>query len=388
MNKKHFQILLGTLLSVILIFGFTPAVHAQTTAPADQAVVRAVLFYSPTCGHCEYVRNDIFPPLFEKYGSQLEIAEINISTDAGYQLYDLTMDFFQVPENSQGVPFLLIENEYLVGSVDIPENFPALISNKLQADGTTWPQIPEILNYINLAYPSIDLEPAEDTPTEDPPEESTPAPENPIYLGEEEPDTSVYILRFQQDPAANTVAVVTLAGMTIAMVYVGIAFMRTTNLKQWPQWITPLLLVIGFGVAAYLSTIEVSGGEAICGPVGDCNAVQSSPYARLFGVIHIGVLGMIGYLAIGLAWALGRWGKDSTRSMAHMAVFLFTVFGTLFSIYLTFLEPFVIGATCMWCITSAVVMTLLMLNATPVALGSWLAYDDEYEYEENLDEEE
>jgi uncharacterized membrane protein len=38
-----------------------------------------------------------------------------------------------------------------------------------------------------------------------------------------------------------------------------------------------------------------------------------------------------------------------------------TVVGTLFSIYLTFLEPFVIGATCAWCLTSAVLMTVLML---------------------------
>jgi uncharacterized membrane protein len=43
-----------------------------------------------------------------------------------------------------------------------------------------------------------------------------------------------------------------------------------------------------------------------------------------------------------------------------------TVFGTLFSIYLTFLEPFVIGATCAWCLTSAVLMAaLLALTATP-----------------------
>jgi len=40
--------------------------------------------------------------------------------------------------------------------------------------------------------------------------------------------------------------------------------------------------------------------------------------------------------------------------------------GTLFSIYLTFLEPFVIGATCAWCLTSAIIMTaLLWLTAGP-----------------------
>jgi uncharacterized membrane protein len=36
--------------------------------------------------------------------------------------------------------------------------------------------------------------------------------------------------------------------------------------------------------------------------------------------------------------------------------------GVLFSIYLTFLEPFVIGATCAWCLSSAVIMTLLLLT--------------------------
>jgi uncharacterized membrane protein len=37
-----------------------------------------------------------------------------------------------------------------------------------------------------------------------------------------------------------------------------------------------------------------------------------------------------------------------------------SVLGVLFSVYLTFLEPFVIGATCAWCLSSAVLMTALM----------------------------
>jgi uncharacterized membrane protein len=38
----------------------------------------------------------------------------------------------------------------------------------------------------------------------------------------------------------------------------------------------------------------------------------------------------------------------------------------IFSIYLTYLEPFVIGAVCAWCLTSSVVMTLLMLLSAGV----------------------
>jgi uncharacterized membrane protein len=42
-----------------------------------------------------------------------------------------------------------------------------------------------------------------------------------------------------------------------------------------------------------------------------------------------------------------------------------TLVATGFSIYLTFLEPFVIGASCAWCLTSALIATLLLLAATP-----------------------
>ena len=47
-----------------------------------------------------------------------------------------------------------------------------------------------------------------------------------------------------------------------------------------------------------------------------------------------------------------------------------TAGGVLFSIYLTFLEPFVIGATCAWCITSAIIMTLIFLASTGPAIES------------------
>lgn len=194
---------------------------------------------------------------------------------------------------------------------------------------------------------------------------------------EDEPDKPLFLIRFQQDVAGNSVAVVTLVGMVIVVIYTGIVFMQASELKRWPWWITPLLVILGIGIAAYLSFVEVSGSEAICGPVGDCNAVQNSPYARLFGLIHVGILGIIGYFVIGLSWVIGRWGRQQWRSTANMAIFLSSLFGVLFSIYLTFLEPFVIGATCMWCISSAVVMTLLLLNTTPIALGSWMMYDND-----------
>jgi uncharacterized membrane protein len=123
--------------------------------------------------------------------------------------------------------------------------------------------------------------------------------------------------------------------------------------------------LIGCGVAAYMAYVETTQVSAVCGPVGDCNTVQQSAYARLFGVLPIGVLGVLGYIAILVAWLVRRFGRGCPADLAALALLGMTAFGTLFSIYLTFLEPFVIGATCAWCLSSAIIMTLLLWLALP-----------------------
>jgi uncharacterized membrane protein len=135
--------------------------------------------------------------------------------------------------------------------------------------------------------------------------------------------------------------------------------------------LVPLLVVAGFVVAGYLSIVEVREVEAGCGPVGDCNTVQQSSYAKLFGILPIGVLGLGGFLAILTAWALRRWGPSRISLRAAAALLALTAFGVLFSIYLTFLEPFVIGATCLWCLSSAAIMTLLFLLTLGPGAGAW-----------------
>ena len=183
--------------------------------------------------------------------------------------------------------------------------------------------------------------------------------------------------RFAMDKAGNTLAVIVLIGMILTVGYIGFLFYKKEQLKPWPEWITPILIMIGFGVALYLSFVELTATEAVCGPVGDCNTVQQSQYAYLFGIIPIGVMGALGYVGIAVAWLLFRYGPVTWRRTSQLILFAFTAFGTLFSIYLTFLEPFVIGASCAWCLTSSVVMTLLLFEATPATLAILNAQGDE-----------
>ena len=124
-------------------------------------------------------------------------------------------------------------------------------------------------------------------------------------------------------------------------------------------------------MAIYLAFVETSGTDAVCGPVGDCNTVQQSEWARLFGVIPIGIIGVAGYAVVLASWGLARFGPSRVADWARVALLAGTVAGVGFSVYLTFLEPFVIGATCMWCLGSAVVVTGLMWLAARPGLAAW-----------------
>jgi uncharacterized membrane protein/thiol-disulfide isomerase/thioredoxin len=190
-----------------------------------------------------------------------------------------------------------------------------------------------------------------------------------------------------------TLAVVVMVGMVAALVYGGLYLRRGLQRLQNPKrtarrkqkaaqsvslerWRTPAILalcLVGLGVAAYLAYVETQAVQAVCGPVGDCNAVQSSPYARLFGVLPIGVLGLAGYLLILAAWVVTRLKRNQLATYMPIVVFGLAFFGVLFSLYLTYLEPFVIRAVCMWCISSAVIMTLLMLLRLRPALLAIIA---------------
>ena len=179
--------------------------------------------------------------------------------------------------------------------------------------------------------------------------------------------------------------------MVAALFYVVVVFLRGVD-EDTPSkkstWINgvgftnyamPVLTLIGLGVAGYLTYVEISSANAICGPVGDCNSVQRSPYARLFGVLPVGLLGAVGYVGILAAWLWGKLRSDRLAKYMPMAIFSMSLFGVVFSLYLTYLEPFVIKAVCIWCLSSAVIITLLMLLSLGQALRVFEVNDTDQE---------
>lgn len=348
---------------------------------AATSVVHAVLFYSPSCGHCHQVITEDLPPLLEKYGDQLQIIGIDVTNEAGQALYQNAIKFFEIPDDRLGVPTLVIGETILVGSAEIPEQLPGLIESGLAAGGIALPAIPGLQEALANSQEAAQQEPAQaETPQAS---EQQPA----TISDEDEPAPTVLETmaeRFNRDRAGNSLAVVSLIIMVASVIGVAYDFMRSGAglTARWPAWLIPVLAVAGLGIALYLSFIEVTKTEAICGPVGDCNSVQQSPYATLFGFLPVGILGAAGFIAIGVAWIVQYYGPLALRKPATVAIWGMAWFGILFFIYLTFLEPFVIGATCAWCITTTVIMTLIFWASTGPAKAVW-QIEDEDEFEED-----
>ena len=262
---------------------------------------------------------------------------------------------------SLGVPRLVVGDLVLIGSTDIPEQLPRIIDDALRT-GTpiAWPQIPG-LDEVLAKFP---LEPVDPTTTIAS-QTTTTVPA--IDLANDGPASPWE--RFGTDPVGNSIAVVVLLAMVLAVVGT-VMRLRSPRVGSRMGPLVPILAAAGLAVATCLTFVEVGESSAVCGPVGDCNAVQQSSYARIFGLIPIGLIGVAAYSVILVAAEMAHH-RARHRNVLTVAVFAISGLGVLFSMYLTFLEPFVIGATCAWCLTSAVVMTALMWLTAPAAVNAW-----------------
>jgi uncharacterized membrane protein len=125
-----------------------------------------------------------------------------------------------------------------------------------------------------------------------------------------------------------------------------------------------VLSLAGFFVAFYMMAHSLGWtGPLICG-IGDCATVQASEYAHI-GPIPVSGIGMLGYVLMLVAAFLGiQPGRTGSPLVSRALVAMSTIaFG--FSVYLTYLEAYVIHAWCQWCVISAILCTLIFLAALP-----------------------
>ncbi len=417
------MILLVLLLAILVL----TALPAQAQDTAELPVVYAVFFYLDTCPHCHDVINNVFPLMDDEFGEQLQIIGLEASTEMGGYYFFQACDFYGIPENSCGsVPLLVIgETEWMLGAVEIPNRAFDLVRDGLAAGGIPLPEFIRADFEAAQAAEAAQETAGETTDAGASVPAATADESAPALADATEIDASTSVAdRLAADPAANAVAIAvlvvlvlsafgvivlgrsgqlaasklpgivalvavvggivmglsllsntggdTLVLVSVLVVLVTLSFatlflVAPTEPRDLRRYALPLVLVAGLVVAIYLAQVETGDSAAVCGAIGDCNTVQQSEYASLFGVLPVGVLGIIGYVAMLAAWGvtLLNGGKSAYAPLAKAILFWMALAGVGFSIYLTFLEPFVIGATCAWCITSALTMLAALWLSAP-----------------------
>jgi uncharacterized membrane protein len=125
-----------------------------------------------------------------------------------------------------------------------------------------------------------------------------------------------------------------------------------------------ILALLGFLVSLYMLAYAMGfTGPVICG-IGNCEAVQNSPYARI-GPVPVAGLGVLGYLALLILSFLGLQPTSQGSRLVPLGLLGAGIGGVGFSAYLTYLEAFVIHAWCQWCVSSALIMALAFLASLP-----------------------
>ena len=355
-----------TLLFILFLALFVVPVQAQ----AQQPVVHAVMFWMDGCPHCEDVIKNVLPPLQEKYGKQFDLFMIEVKGQEDVNLLYQVAESYGIPKEETGVPFLIIGKQVLIGSDQVRTYLPDLVAEHLTRGGLDFPSIPALADIL----PASDSAPTSELVAQ-PEVESTPEPVSREASAPAAESSA-------EEPVKNngfTLATVTMVFMILVTIYslaslaIGKLFFRAS----WMEIAIPILSVVGLGVAFYLTYVETQSVKAICGPVGDCNAVQSSSYSKVWGILPVGLLGAVGYIAILAAWFAGRQSWGWLSKYAPVALFGMALFGTIFSIYLTYLELFVIYAVCIWCISSAIIITVLLWFSLNSALKAFAPSEEE-----------
>ena len=117
------------------------------------------------------------------------------------------------------------------------------------------------------------------------------------------------------------------------------------------------LSLIGFLDASYLAVKHYLGEPVVCSLLEGCEEVLTSKYAIVAGV-PVALFGVFYYLAVFILIIL--YCDTGKTQFLRFAAYL-TILGFAASLWFVYLQLFVIGAICLYCMASAITSTILFM---------------------------
>src|SRR5229473_7712215 len=136
----------------------------------------------------------------------------------------------------------------------------------------------------------------------------------------------------------------------------------------WPYLLSAVLSLFGLGDALYLTVQDLTGQSLRCTIVAGCSEVLSSPYAHI-GRMPLAVLGAFAYFTVFSLSVLAVFGYNFARPLLTALVALMFVM----TLWLLYLQAFVIHHFCQYCLLSAAVT--ISLTAIVLAGKAWKTSD-------------
>ena len=131
--------------------------------------------------------------------------------------------------------------------------------------------------------------------------------------------------------------------------------------RTWLYGAAALLSLLGLADAIYLTVEHVTGQSVRCTIIAGCSEVLSSSYAAV-GSVPLAAIGAAAYFS---AFSLATLAAFGYR-LAATLLMLLTIAMFLVSLWLIYLQAFVIHAFCQFCLFSALI-TLLLLAVALIA---------------------
>ncbi len=123
--------------------------------------------------------------------------------------------------------------------------------------------------------------------------------------------------------------------------------------------IVAALALAGIFISLYLTLYKLGViGELSC-TIGSCETVNTSKWSRFLG-LPVAAWGLLFYIDVFLIAFVGTLERFEDEPIISLVIVAEAAVGVLFSAWLTYLELAVIHAICVWCVTSALIVTAIL----------------------------